>query len=60
MNAKEKAAYFEGLRYARTICDMAEAGFKSGGHIERANGAKLCSEHIDLTLKREESAAGKS
>jgi hypothetical protein len=50
---KEKAAYIEGLRYARTLCDMACAGFSSGGHVERLRGAKLCSEHIGLVIDRE-------
>ena len=55
MTKKDKAAYVEGLRYAQTLCDMACAGFSAGGHIEQMRGAKLCSEHIGLTLKRAES-----
>ena len=51
MNAQEKLAYIEGLQYAKVLCRMAEAGFKSGNHREASEGAKLCAEHIELVLK---------
>jgi len=57
VNKKERFTYIEGLRHARTLCDMACAAFSSGGHIEQMRGAKLCSEQIGLAIKRAEEEA---